>query len=114
MKRNYKDYLKDYIGQSDIACLILAGFKEDHGVFTENLRYNADGEYMAYIVDENTEIGSHYDLIAKFDSWVKIYDDTSLVHHFRADKIKIYRAGDFGCIIQLINPKDKNIIKLKP
>lgn len=108
--KNYKEYEKEFIGYSDIATLILVGFSEstmdNSGVRTLPLKFGGDGNYYAYIVDKDTEIPEHYDLKCVFDSWMKVYDDVELVKTFKASKIFIYRAGDMGCIIQLV--KEEN------
>lgn len=101
--KNYKDYGKVNIGSSDIAALIMAGGGQKNPSW---LLFGEDGSYSAYIVDENAAIGEHYKEIIQFDFWMKIYDDDGLTRHFHADKIKVFRAGEFGCIIQLIGDKD--------
>ena len=101
--KNYKEYDRELIGASDIATLILAGHRDNIGLCLEKLNFGEDNEYKAYIVDEDAEIGSHYKLIAEFNCWLKIYDDDSLSYKCKADTIKVYRAGEMGCIIQLIN-----------
>jgi hypothetical protein len=101
--KNYKEFEKEYIGGSDIASLILAGYVEDKGLELKELSFGEDGSYHAYVVDKDTEIGSHYTKVAEFESWMKIYDDEKLVKSFEARKIIVYRAREMGCIIQLIN-----------
>lgn len=101
--KNYKDFEKMYIGDSDIASLILAGFKENIGLSLKELHFSEDASYNAYVVDEECNIPEHYEFVESFDCWLKIYDDTELVCRFSAEKINVYRAGNFGCIIQLIN-----------
>lgn len=100
--KNYKDFEKSYIGESDIASLVLCGFKKEEGVVTELLHFGKDAAYMAYIVDEDTEIGGHYEKVAEFNSWLKIYDDYNLVKDFEGTVIEIYRAREMGCIIRVI------------
>ena len=97
MTKYYKDYEVKLLGSSDIASLILAGAD---GV--SYLDFGSDGSYSAYVVDDNAIIGEHYKLIASFDYWLRVYDDEGLTATFKASKINVYRAGDFGCIIQLI------------
>lgn len=101
----YKDYEKRSIGGSDIATVILVGYKSDaeNGLFLYPLDFGIDGEYDAYIVDGNAEIGEHYKEVACFESWLKIYDDTGLACHFSGRKIKVFRAASMGCIIQVID-----------
>lgn len=100
--KSYKECDKISIGQSDIAALILVGCRNEEGVVSEPLHFGEDGEYHAYIIDcEEVEIGSHYKKVAIFHHWLKIYDDDSRVFYRLAREINIYRAGDFGCIIEL-------------
>jgi hypothetical protein len=103
--KNYKDFDKSFIGASDTATLILAGYQEGKGIVATTLDFGEDGIYKAYIVDDETEIGSHYTKVATFNSWLKIYDDDELTSRIKAKEINIYRAGDFGCIIQLIKER---------
>ena len=100
--KDYHEYKKVYIGDSDIATLILAGAGDD-GVKAIPLHFEEDADYQAYVVDEQAAIGDHYQLKAEFESWMKVYDDHSFVREFVARKIKVYRAGMRGCIIQLLN-----------
>lgn len=100
--KSYKEYEKQYIGNSDIASLILAG-SSPNGMKLYDLHFGIDDSYQAYIVDDKAVIGEHYHLEAEFNIWLKIYDDDSLVKRFNADIIRVYRAGMQGCIIQLID-----------
>lgn len=101
--KTYKDFEKKYIGGSDIAALILVGCRGEEGVKTEQLHFDEDGNYSAYIVTESdVEIGSHYTKVATYNHWLKIYDDDGLTYRVDAKEINIYRAGEFGCIIQII------------
>lgn len=105
--KDYKDFEKEHIGSSDIATLILAGFKEGKGVLLQTLHFGEDGNYEAYIVEgKDVKIGNHYSKIEEYDTWMKIYDDDELVRTFKADRIVVYRAAEMGCIIQLINEED--------
>lgn len=101
--KTYKDFEKHFIGESDIATLIMAGCREDEGVVTDTLHFGGDGAYSAYVVtEEDATIGMHYKKIASFTHWLKIYDDRELTFKVSAKEINIYRSGDFGCIIQVI------------
>lgn len=100
----YKEFPKEYIGDSDIAALLFAGLSEN-GLISQWVQFGGDSSYDAYIVDEEAEIGAHYSFIVEFKKWLIIYDDLSLSRTFYAEKIKVYRAGNYGCIIQLINPR---------
>ncbi len=105
--RDYHDYERIYLGYSDIASLTIVGprdFKDDQmGSLAESLYFGIDGDYYAYIVDGDAEIGGHYKLVQTCEVWMKVYDDEGLVKTFRAPKINIYRAGDAGCIIQKLD-----------
>lgn len=106
--RHYKEYEKRYIGSSDMASLIVAGPGADNEhEIVRPLNFGEDGEYSAYIVDDEAEIGEHYSLRLTLTNWIKIYDDQELVYAAKADQIEIYRAGECGCIIRLIR-KDVN------
>lgn len=102
--KSYKDYIQDYIGSSDVAALTAIGF-DGHEVAAKVISFGGDDAYMAYIVDENAAIGDHYSEVARFKSWAKIVDDSEM-QKFYADEIVIYRAGEYGCIIQLIGRQD--------
>ena len=109
--KSYKEYDREFIGDSDIAALTFVGTTKN-GLKANILDFGSDGRYNAYIVDENAKIGDHYTLELEFETssgfkaWLKIYDDEGLTADYSADKIKVYRAGDFGCIIQLIGKKE--------
>lgn len=51
---------------------------------------------------EVVQIGDHYTLVATFNYWLKIYDDEDRVYYDDAEEFRIYRAGDYGVIIQVI------------
>lgn len=111
LKPHYKDkYI--HLGYSDIGCLILVGItadsrKEKDGWFTlKPINFGGDGEYGAWLIDETVEVPEHYHLEFELKSWCKIYDDETLKATFHAEQINIYTAGDYGCLIQLINKKD--------
>ena len=57
------------------------------------------------MANESIEILDHYRFGHEFKTWLKIYDDDSLVAVFKASYIKVYRAGDYGCLIQLSEDK---------
>lgn len=107
-KKSYKHYEKKYIGESDVASLILAGCIKENGLKTQPLHFAGDGYYYAYIVDEDALIGDHYKKVASFSYWLRIYDDIEKTFEANADTINIYRAGDFGCIVQLIGRTNQN------
>ena len=99
--KTYKDFKQIPIGASDIASLVLVGCKPEQGAVTEMLHFGEDGLYHAYYVDEPAEIGEHYKLRTSFQSWLKIYDDTERTFS-EYGNFNIYRAGDFGCIIEKV------------
>ena len=101
--RNYKDFEETYIGSSDVATLIMVGCRGDEGLVTEPLRFGGDGSYYAYMVEgEDVQIGEHYRLVATFNHWLKIYDDEERMYFESAKEFRIYRAGDYGVILQVI------------
>lgn len=94
-----------YLGGSDIAQLTMLGCIPDQGAVPMALHFGGDGAYTAWLVDSEELVPEHYKLVAQFHIWLKIYDDDRLV--FDCDvrvpdgsvPIKVYRAGDFGCLI---------------
>lgn len=100
--KSYKMFQKQYIGSSDYAALTLVGAREGIGVCAEMLRFGGDAGYYAYMVDGEAEIGAHYELIASFNHWAKVYDDDGLVLLLEGDKINFWRAGEMGCIVQIL------------
>lgn len=110
--KEYKDYEKINIGDSDYASLILVGpLKQGErlGVLGSTiLPFGEDNNYNAYNVvrseDEIVHIGEHYEKKASFYKWMKIYDDSGYVRCFVGDTINVYRAGEKGCIIETVNP----------
>lgn len=54
--RTYKDFQKWNIGSSDIASLLLLGCNEN-GAEPMLLAFGSDGDYSAYIIPDNVEIG---------------------------------------------------------
>lgn len=95
--KNYKECEKMFIGASSIASLTLRMPRQ-----VEMLNFGSDGAYHAYICDFDTNIPSHYKKVLEVKTpWMKIYDDEGLVAEVSsAKKICIYRAGEFGVIIQ--------------
>ena len=97
--KNYKDFEKIYIGDSDIAALTLRTVGKVY-----DLRFGGDNAYYAYLCSGNdVEIGSHYRPVFEGEAWLKIYDDRELVVDLRKfedhSKMTVYRSGDYGCII---------------
>lgn len=101
--KSYKLCKKEYIGSSDIASLVLRGCSYNGGPELTELHFGGDNSYSAYIVDAETEIPGHYSHIVTFASWLWIYDDNGLTARYTANRIEVYRAGEMGCIIKLVN-----------
>lgn len=95
--KNYKDYPRYHLGCSDIARLILSSHDK-----LEYLNFGGDGSYKAYLVDEEAEIGAHYGLVFEATSWLTVFDDDERTLKIYAKEIKVYQAGECGCIIQTI------------
>lgn len=97
---NWEKYKKHKIllGESDVACLTMTGMKYD-GVSASVLKFGADGEYTAWVVDDLAVIPERYKLVDVYSHWLKIYDDTELVAEIVAKGIRVYRAGATGCLI---------------
>ena len=104
--KTYKDFNKVYIGESDMAKLVLVGVSHESGdVEASILTFGGDSDYSAYVIDENVTVPDHYHMVKDFDNWMTVYDDQSLTMKIRAKHIEVYRAGDYGCIIRTSNRK---------
>ena len=105
-RSSYKDVCVS-LGGSDIATLIMVGMTtEDRPATTSHLEmkelnFGEDGEYSAWLIDGDTDVPEHYTLAAEFKNWLKIYDDEGYCTYFTAPFIRVYQAGQFGCLIQL-------------
>ena len=99
--KNYKDFEKMYIGASDGACLTISNCDKEGNSREEMLYFGEDGEYSAYITYGDVEIGDHYKLMHEFHGVITIFDDVDAIFTAKADTIKVYQAGEFGCIIHL-------------
>lgn len=95
MSKNYKDKTID-LGGSDIATLILKSPCNIGEVHT-----GTDGDYRGYLVDETVEIPDYYKKVYEADTWLKIYDDETMVLQVRAKKINVYNAGK-SLILQFV------------
>lgn len=93
--KTYKDFPSVWIGDSDIAALLL---RPCYGNPTE-LKFGGDGSYRAYLVTEAASIGAHYTQVLTTNAWLWIYDDNERTFVIYAPEITVYRAGDRGCII---------------
>ena len=100
--KHYKSNIH-YIGSSDYASLVLAGHVNRQGFTVQQLHFGCDGEFWAYEIDQTYAVPDHYYFVAEFDHWMKIYDDSELTKHYIGRKIKVYRAGDFGALIQILS-----------
>lgn len=113
-KKQYKDFPQRCIGSSDIASLTLVGITAD-GLTAKFLHFGEDGSYSTYIIGEkDVEIGAHYEKVATFKHWMRIYDDSCLVARFCGSEINVYRAGEYGCIIQCIGDAENSEWYLSP
>lgn len=87
------------IGGSDIASLTLRSPMQ-----AATLDFVEDGDYCAWLVsDMSVSVPDHYKKVFSCEYWLKIYDDDGLQADFNAKQIEVYRAGDYGCLIRLIN-----------
>lgn len=98
--KTYKDCGRIFLGFSDIAELILRGLTDTYDVSLDRLIYGGDGEYMTYaVINGEAEVPSHYAKKYEYHGWLEIYDDMKKTCTIRADRICVYRAGDYGTLI---------------
>lgn len=108
MEKFYKDYDAIYLGYSDIANITIRYCidEEDYkGIQYKNIKFGEDGDYDAYLVDENAVIGEHYIEVENVAGcgWLQIIDDAKKRFDCRFKKgFKVFRAGNFGCILQIL------------
>lgn len=112
-----KDFERLYLGSSDISSLVMRGCTlklspEWYGEGADRLpeyakvaevHFGSDGDYSAYFVDEEAEVGAHYTKVLTATKWLAIYDDGGRVVEIKAPVIEVYRAGDFGIIVKAVN-----------
>lgn len=93
---NYKEFKKVHIGTSDIAALTLRSVCD-----VANLSFGGDNSYYAYECFGEVEIPERYNLVFEGKTWLRIYDDNGLsyIKHKHGQTVKIYRCGDYDCII---------------
>ena len=96
-KKDHHEYPYISLGSSDIASLVL---RDSRGV--RELRFGEDGTYSAYLVDAECDIPDYYTLEAECRVWLSVYDDNTKTFEIQnpGKMIRVYRAGEFGCIIQ--------------
>ena len=102
--KNYRDYPLIYLGMSDMASLVLVYFDNvDYETQSRILPMGSDGAYRGRVVYNDVEIPSHYTKQFSINaSWVKIYDDDSLVWIGRKGAIyEFYTAGDRTLLINI-------------
>lgn len=102
--KSYRDYPLIGFGMSDIASLVLVYFDNvDFEVQSRILPMGSDGAYRGRVVYNDVEIPSHYTKQFSINaSWIKIYDDDSLVWIVKGDAIyEFYTAGKRTLLIKI-------------
>ena len=102
--KNYRDYPLIGLGMSDMASLVLVYFDNvDFEVQSRILPMGSDRAYKGRIVYNDVEIPSHYTKQFSINaSWVKIYDEDSLVWIGKGDAIyEFYTAGERTLLINI-------------
>lgn len=107
-KDSYKDFSKIYLGESNIASVVMVGCQPQGGAKAELLRFGEGGSYTAYFVTKDIPITEHYEKVFEFRSRLAIYDDKNYIGVVKAEKIEVYRAGEFGCVIKAVDGKFTN------
>ena len=101
MLKDYQDCKWLYLGESDIAQIVL---RTNNGAKTIN--FGGDGEYQAYFDDgENIDIPERYKCVIDEEcAWLWIYDDeerTQKINFKKEVRWRVYRSCEYGCIIQI-------------
>lgn len=96
--KNYKNFEKVYIGDSDMAELVVRAPGE-----VSLLKFGKDSSYKAYECFGDVIIGEHYKKVFSGKIWLMIYDDDELTYKkYKPEGYEfydIYRAGEHGCVI---------------
>lgn len=107
--RTYKAYPKQNLGNSDIANITVRyasdEIENNNYIHYFNLHFGSDGDYYAYLIDNDyCKIPQHYELVFDKDVyWADFIDDKEATYHINKQcNLKIWRAGNFGCIIQIV------------
>lgn len=105
MKKHYKDNVV-YLGYSDISTIQVVGL-----VNNVKVKFAEDGSYRAYIVEQDgsIEIPAHYKKIGGVLGKALILDDSLNPSYIDCDLLRIYRAGSYGCILEVYNLKDTDL-----
>lgn len=85
-----------YAGSSDIASLTVRQPME-----AGTLNLGTDGDYNIHIIDESIPVPNHYEQTYEADTWLRVYDDNTLMVYIVAPVIKVYQAGVQGILIQV-------------
>lgn len=103
----YKRAPKIHVGGSDRASLFAIGFDVNYGWRFVPIHFGADDSYKAYICTEQAEIGAHYHLVGELYHEIRIIDDDdgNCTFEASADRINLWRAGEFGFVVQLCGLK---------
>jgi hypothetical protein len=99
---SYKSFKKIDLGGSDVASLIVRTLSGDGTITVCQLGFGGDGRYSAYLIPDGVAVGEHYSVAAEGHTWMEIFDDARIRFRCRAETIRIFRGGDYGCIIQLL------------
>lgn len=115
MVNNYKNLPIYSLGFSDVGSLIMRGLRDKEGLVLEELNFGSDGEYFARIGDADNpcfppydgfscltvfdKVPSHYHLVSSFVEYLDIFDDEMRTLRIEGNRIYVYRAGVFGCLI---------------
>lgn len=98
---NHHTCNKTYIGSSDIASVYITGSKDGNTVINE-IHFGGDDSYHAYMADETVIIPDYYRLVADVEGPATITDDYESFAIENKGPIRVYRAGEMGCIIQTV------------
>lgn len=103
--KDHHEYPKKPLGGSDIASLMLRAPGELY-----ELHMGEDGEYSAYVVDGEALIPEWYTQAFECEGWLWVFDDDRRTARFTGKLIRVFRSGDFGIIVQILNEEDANAI----
>lgn len=99
------DYKKKtvYLGVSDGAEIhITYALRDSEQTEAKFIHFGGDGKYKAYVINEGDPVPEHYKEFADLSNawWICFYDDWAKHVKIRGGA-RIYRAGQYGCLIVL-------------
>ena len=103
--KDYHEFGKTLLGGSDAAEMVLLTSKNNYPI-----HFGEDGDYSAYFVSNTTTVPDYYKLVQEINFNINDNNTILIVNYENSEcsrkitgeysNVKIYRAGDYGCIFK--------------